>query len=111
MARIVNNDSEEIAKVLKLLDGKWTIQTLCAMTEGPVRLSQLKRSIPYASKKALTASLRQLEEAKIVVRRDLSSSVLHVEYELADRVREEFIELLRYLADWASILSEALHAS
>jgi DNA-binding HxlR family transcriptional regulator len=46
------------------------------MREGPVRLSELKREIPLAS----TARLRSLEAARIVLRRELSSSVLHVEY-------------------------------
>jgi hypothetical protein len=38
-----------------------TVQILCAMRTGPVRLSELKREIPSASKKALTSSLRSLE--------------------------------------------------
>ena len=73
-----------VSRVVELLQGKWTVQILCAMRTRPVRLSELKRAIPPASKKALTASLRSLEAARVVLRRDLSSSVLHVEYELAD---------------------------
>jgi DNA-binding HxlR family transcriptional regulator len=82
-----------VSRVVELLQGKWTIQILCAMREHPVRLSELKRAIPSASKKALTASLRSLEAARVVLRRDLSSSVLHVEYELADTMREPLVAL------------------
>jgi DNA-binding HxlR family transcriptional regulator len=43
---------------------------LYAMRTEPVRLSQLMRFIPSASKKAHRASLRELEAAEIVVRHD-----------------------------------------
>jgi DNA-binding HxlR family transcriptional regulator len=95
--------TERVSRVIELLQGKWTIPILCAMRERPVRLSELKRAIPAASKKALTASLRSLEAARIVLRRDLSSSVLHVEYELAVAMREPLIALLGRLAEWGKL--------
>lgn len=52
-----------VSRVVELLQGKWTVQILCAMRTRPVRLSELRRAIPPASKKALTASLRSLEAA------------------------------------------------
>jgi hypothetical protein len=60
------------------------VQILCALLDGPVRLSQLRRLIPTASKKGLTANLRSLETLQLILRRDLSNSVLHVEYEIAE---------------------------
>ncbi|HEY1647296.1 MAG TPA: helix-turn-helix domain-containing protein [Terracidiphilus sp.] len=101
-----NKDSERIARVLGALRGKWTIQILCELRHGPVRLGQLKRSIPTASKKALTSSLRWLEDAQLIVRRDLTKSILHVEYELDDRTKEPLAALLTFLADWASLLPD-----
>ena len=89
-----------VSRVVELLQGKWTIEILCAMREHPVRLSELKRRIPSASKKALTASLRSLQASQLVLRRDLSSSVLHVEYELAPSKRDQLAALLDYLAEW-----------
>jgi DNA-binding HxlR family transcriptional regulator len=91
---------EQVSRVIGLLQGKWTVQILCAMRERPKRLSELRRAIPSASKKALTASLRSLEAARIVLRRDLSSSVLRVEYEIADTIREPLSTLLDRLAEW-----------
>jgi DNA-binding HxlR family transcriptional regulator len=92
--------------VIELLRGKWTIQILCAMRDHPVRLSELKRAIPSASKKALTANLRLLEAAGIVLRRDLSSSVLRVEYDLVEVVRGPLFVLLNHLAEWAVRLEQ-----
>jgi DNA-binding HxlR family transcriptional regulator len=100
-----NKDSEHITRVIDTLRGKWTIQILCELQRGPVRLGQLKRSIPTASKKALTASLRWLEDARLIVRRDLTKSILHVEYELDDRMKEPLAALLTFLA-WASLLPD-----
>jgi DNA-binding HxlR family transcriptional regulator len=94
-----------VSRVIELLQGKWTVQILCAMRARPVRLSELKREIPPASKKALTANLRSLEAAHIVLRRDLSSSVLRVEYEIADTIREPLSALLDQLAEWGRLYS------
>ena len=97
--------TERVSRIVELLRGKWTVQILCAMRAHPVRLSKLKRAIPPASKKALTASLRSLEAAHIVLRRDLSSSVLRVEYEIADTIREPLSALLDQLAEWGRLYS------
>jgi DNA-binding HxlR family transcriptional regulator len=84
-----------------LLQGKWRIQILCVMREGPTRLGQLARLIPSASKKVLTENLRQLHSAGLIVRNDLSSvRILHVEYDLAEPVRTATYELLDQLAKW-----------
>ena len=78
----------KIAKARDILNGKWRLQILCAMRSEPVRLSQLRRLAPAASKKALRASLRSLELSDVVVRRDLSDTVLHVECDFEDNMRE-----------------------
>jgi len=93
-----------VSRVTEMLQGKWTLQILCAMRTEPVRLSQLTRLFPAASKKALRASLRSLEMAGIVVRRDMSGLVLHVEYDFADDMRTTICSLLDHLARWGEIL-------
>jgi DNA-binding HxlR family transcriptional regulator len=95
--------TERVSRVVELLQGKWTVRILYAMRAHPVRLSELKRELPFASKKALTASLRSLETARVVLRRDLSSSVLHVEYELAEAKRVLLVTLLDSLAEWGTL--------
>ena len=94
--------TKRVSIVAELLQGKWTVEILCAMRERPVRLSELRREIPLASKKALTARLRFLEASQIILRRDLSGSVLHVEYTLTDSIREPLISLLDDLAEWGA---------
>ena len=89
-------------RVLRLLQGKWTLQILYAMRDRPVRLSELKRAMPSASKKALTSSLRSLEAGDIIVRRDLSDTLLHVEYSLSKDRGTSIIALLNHIIAWDS---------
>lgn len=86
------------------------MQVLCVLADHPARLSELRRHIPAASKKGLTSSLRALELAKVVLRRDLSTSVLHVEYELAPSVRDCTLELLEHIARWTELISTTVDA-
>jgi len=99
-----SSDSKQIVKIVEILQRKWTIHVLWEMRKGPVRFGQFRRSIPHASKKGLTSSLRALENAEIIIRRDLSDSVLHVEYEIAESLRKPLADLLAYLATSASLL-------
>lgn len=86
-----------------LLQGKWRIQILCALRRGPVRLGELGRLIPGASKKVLAQSLRRLEADGIVTRKDMSDCVLHVEYELNCDVRELVCSLLDHLSNSGAV--------
>ena len=86
-----------------LFQSKWKVQILCAMRSEPIRLGQLARLIPGASKKMLTQNLRQLEADGIVIRKDLSDLVLHIEYELDESTREGVCALLDHLATWGGL--------
>lgn len=92
---------ERVARIIRLLEGKWTVQILYAMRDRPMRLGSLRRAIPTASKKALTASLRRLEAEGFVLRRDMSGAILRVEYEIKDEMRGPIIALLDGLSEWA----------
>ncbi|MEI9978294.1 MAG: winged helix-turn-helix transcriptional regulator [Edaphobacter sp.] len=89
---------EQVLRIIDLLQRKWTIHILWAVQLEPVRLSTLKRRFPSASKKALRAGLRDLEQARVVVRRDLTKVVLHVEYHLVEETRETVCIVLEKLA-------------
>jgi DNA-binding HxlR family transcriptional regulator len=93
---------KRVSRVIGLLNGKWTIQILCAMRDRPIRMGALRRAIPTASKKALTASLRRLEAEGFVLRRDMSGIVLRVEYEITEHMRGPITALLDSLSEWAN---------
>jgi DNA-binding HxlR family transcriptional regulator len=91
------------ALAIEVLQGKWKIQILCLMREGPVRLGQLGRLIPSASKKVLTENLRKLESAGLVIRTDMSGQIRHVEYDLAEFFKLGTYELLDHLSKWGDV--------
>jgi DNA-binding HxlR family transcriptional regulator len=95
---------DQVARTVEILKGKWTVQILCALLDGPVRLSQLTRLMPAASKKALTANLRALEKVRLISRRDLSNSVLHVEYEIAETAQAPLAALVEQLSRFQKYL-------
>ena len=82
-----------------ILQAKWRIPILCALQSGPVRLGRLVRLMPAASKKVITENLRQLERDGVVVRTDLSQSLLHVEYEYSEAFHPGMTAVLMSLAD------------
>lgn len=96
-------DSRQAVLMWEILQRKWTIHILCELIKGPVRLSQLRRKIPAASKKALTASLRTLQNGNLICRRDLSSNVLYVEYELSGSAYDLTVALVNLLVQFESI--------
>jgi DNA-binding HxlR family transcriptional regulator len=73
------------------------------MRSGPVRLGQLGRIIPLASRKALTENLRKLESAGLISRTDLGGRIRHVEYDLVEPVKLGTYLLLDRLAEWQTI--------
>lgn len=96
-------DTRQAVSMWEILQRKWTIHILCELIKGPVRLSQLRRKIPAASKKALTASLRTLQNGNLICRRDLSSNVLYVEYELSGSAYDLTVALVNLLVQFESI--------
>jgi DNA-binding HxlR family transcriptional regulator len=91
---IVNLEPAELLRMI--FQGKWRLRILTRLCEGPVRLSELRRIIPEASKKMLIDSIHSLEQLQWIDRRDLSSAVRHVEYSLSP--------------EWSVLLRQALSA-
>ncbi len=77
------------------------------LRRGPVRIGQLALLVPGASMKVLTQHLRHLEGDGIVVRKDMSDLVLHIEYELSVAFRGLVCDLLDRLSESGALyLSE-----
>ena len=87
---------------ISLLQGKWKLRILTRLKHGPIRLSQLRKMFPDASKKMLTLHLRELEQDGIVVRSDLSGRRRHVEYSLETSLGAAVLHLIGTLAEWGS---------
>ncbi len=66
----------------QLIGSKWRLLILRDLLGGPRRFGQLKKSIGGISQKMLTANLRAMEQAGLVVRRVYPEVPPRVEYEL-----------------------------
>ena len=96
----IEDDPAQFA--MALIQGKWKIIILSRLGRGPLRLSQLRRMIPGASKKMLTQHLREMEEDGLVVRSDLSAKLRHVEYSLSAPLGFAALRLIDTLAEWGT---------
>jgi len=95
-----------IERGMRILGGKWTGSILWHLKDGPVRFNELARQLDGASKKMVNERLKELEQAKLVRRKVLSTKPIAVAYEIT-----EFgctaLGILKKLKEWSE--SEGLH--
>jgi DNA-binding HxlR family transcriptional regulator len=85
---------------LTLIASKWAMLILPALAGGPMRNSALYERIGGISQKMLTQTLRDLERNGLVIRQDMKSKPLHVEYRLSP-LGASLSETLAVLDRWA----------
>ena len=99
-AQVVNAHACPVREVLDRVSGKWSVQILVAAAHGPIRFTELERSIEGISRRMLTLTLRNLERDGLVTRTVHATVPPKVEYELTP-VARELHETLQRLTDWA----------
>lgn len=90
-------------RVLELFSTKWTsmvLHTLMARHGGSARSGALHRSLPEISRKMLTQTLRELEEAGAVARTAHPTVPPAVDYALTP-LGERLVEPIELIYDWA----------
>jgi DNA-binding HxlR family transcriptional regulator len=86
---------------LDLLRGKWKIEILQLLMNGPVRLGQVRRRIPQATKKMLVQRLHEMEKQGIITRADLTGKIKHVEYTVSTPLGNAVLQILAILRKWS----------
>jgi DNA-binding HxlR family transcriptional regulator len=86
---------------MDMLSRRWMGLVLRVLMAGPHRFSQILAAVPGLSDPLLAQRLRELEAKALVTRRVLSTSPVHVEYELTEAGRD-LERAVRALSDWAS---------
>lgn len=56
-------------EIFQHLAGRWALQILMSLSEGPMRFIDLRRAIPRVSANTLTTRLRELEATHLIERR------------------------------------------
>ncbi|MEV0910305.1 winged helix-turn-helix transcriptional regulator [Streptomyces hokutonensis] len=98
--QVVNAHACPVREVLDRVAGKWSVQILVAAAHGPIRFTELERSIEGISRRMLTLTLRNLERDGLVTRTVFPTVPPKVEYQLTP-VAQELHETLQRLTDWA----------
>ncbi|MFE2377397.1 winged helix-turn-helix transcriptional regulator [Streptomyces sp. NPDC059398] len=96
----VSNETCPLTEVLDRVAGKWSIGILVAAAHGPVRFTELERTITGISRRMLTLNLRKLERDGLLIRTVYPTVPPKVEYSLTPMARELHASLTG-LVGWA----------
>ena len=89
-----------VHEVLDRVAGKWSILIIVSVARGPIRFTELERSIDRISRRMLTLTLRNLERDGLLTRTVYPTVPLKVEYELTP-IAQELYESVLSLTAWA----------
>lgn len=99
----VSEQVSELCPVVEVLDhvaGKWSIGVIVAAAHGPIRFTELERSVRGISRRMLTLTLRRLERDGLLTRTVYPTVPPKVEY-TATPMAMELYESLVSLTNWA----------
>ncbi|MFI0976810.1 winged helix-turn-helix transcriptional regulator [Streptomyces sp. NPDC021093] len=99
-SQVVNAEACPVREVLDRVVGKWSVPILIAAAHGPIRFTELERSIDGISRRMLTLTLRNLERDGMLTRTVHPTVPPKVEYELTPVARELHSSLIG-LTTWA----------
>lgn len=89
-----------IARVSKVIQGKWTMVIIFLLSEGTMRFSEIKRHLPSVTDANLTKDLRLLEKYGVIHREVYPVVPPKVEYSLTE-MGKAFLPILDTINEWA----------
>ncbi|WP_144122427.1 winged helix-turn-helix transcriptional regulator [Catellatospora sichuanensis] len=95
-------------QLLATLSDKWVTLVLAALADRPRRYSDLSRTIPGASQKMLTQTLRKLERDGLLTRTVTPSVPVRVDYGVTPLGRS-LIPVQQAIKTWAETHIEQVH--
>jgi DNA-binding HxlR family transcriptional regulator len=73
-----------LADALDLVGDRWSLQLVATLVDGPKRFNELQSDLSVIAPNVLTARLRQLEAAGLLVGRPYSERPVRLQYELTE---------------------------
>lgn len=96
----INFEATGFAYTMSLISGKYKMPILYSLAfYGPFRYNELKRFLDPISFKTLTSNLKELEECKLIIRKEYQEIPPKVEYFLSDKGKS-LLPVLDQLCDW-----------
>lgn len=74
-----------VARTADIISNKWTPLIIRDLRKGPLRFSELERSLKGISPKTLSERLKRLEEGEIITRECFAEVPPRVEYHLTEK--------------------------
>lgn len=93
-------DVMRFQRAIRAITGKWKIEIVCSLVEGPRRFGELRRILPGVTQHMLAEQLRDLAENGIVIRRAFAEIPPRVEYELS-QAGIDLMPAFSALRDWS----------
>lgn len=97
-------------ELLATLSDKWVTLVISALAAGPLRYSELSRTVAGASQKMLTQTVRKLERDGLLHRTVTPAVPVRVDYALTGLGRS-LLPVQRAIKDWAETHIEQVHAA
>jgi DNA-binding HxlR family transcriptional regulator len=91
----------KIEKTLDVLGGKWAFLVIRELFDGTKRFGELQRLIPSVSPRALTSTLRHLEEQGALERHVFPTVPVTVEYTLTPK-GQDLHKIIKEMKLWAA---------
>lgn len=88
-----------VRATMEIIGGKWKPIILYYLKNGPRRFGELQRLIPHATKKMLTAQLRELAKDGVVNRKVFEQVPPKVEYSVT-RYGKTLLPIMELMARW-----------
>ena len=89
-----------LARVSKIVQGKWTMVVVHILSEGTLRFGEIKHRLPNVTEANLTKDLRLLERSGMIHREVYPVVPPKVEYSLTE-MGMAFLPVLQAMNDWA----------
>lgn len=106
----IQHDPDVFRSVLDRIGDKWSLLLIGILEEGPMRFTELLRTIPGISRRMLTMTLRALERDGVITRTIYAEVPPRVEYQMTELGRT-LTEPVLTLAKWAADNQAAIIAN
>lgn len=94
-----------VRDALDALSGKWKLQIIIALKEGPTRFKELQRTVEGITPKVLSKELKDMEMNDLVKRHVYDTMPVSVEYELTPH-SNTLTKVINELRNWGLLHRE-----
>ncbi len=103
---LLDSENCAVARISKLLQGKWTMVIIHILSEETLRFSEIHRQLPHVTEANLTKNLRLLENYGVIHREVYPVVPPKVEYSLT-QMGKDFLPILDAINSWAEKYTKA----